>query len=108
MPVQELIGDSWSNPFRIAPAPANRRKYSSPEPLRIDAIRSPSEVPHSALNEKYRYSHSGEIIASSIASDCVSLSRFSISGIFERSREEIGMSAIDCHIKRESIVQTLI
>jgi hypothetical protein len=47
-----LIGASWSNPLRIAPCGLKIRKYSFPDPFRIEAILSFRDVSQAALNEK--------------------------------------------------------
>src|SRR5713101_4762002 len=64
------ISDSWSNPFRNAPGGPKTQNQESPSPFRIDAICSPSA--HLLLKEEWRYSHSGWMMASSIARDWVS------------------------------------
>lgn len=43
------MGDSWSKPRTKAPAAENTIAYSSPEPLRREAISSP--VSHAASKE---------------------------------------------------------
>ena len=72
------MGDSWSNPRAYAPTGAKTIEYSAPEPLRMEAICS--SAAECASNEKYRYSHFGLRIASSVASDCDQRRTASISG----------------------------
>ena len=75
---------------------AKQKEVFIPRPVAHRRHPLSSEGSQLALNEKYRYSHSGETIASSIASDCVSLSSEGISGMVERSRVEIGIPAFNC------------